>query len=421
MLLLLALACDPADTDTCPTGGSGQVSFSVDLPSGDWLDKPIAWLYDGEGTLLATVESGDPAVTVPAGPVYVAYGNVRTADDGSGFSQTWGLLTGTVAAECVPADDTLALAPEYEEQPGSRHLWFAAGESVAGVTPEQLAAGGSAAPDLKLDFTLVNDLRGLAFDRTGNLWVATSDTYGTRLLVLEPGDLQVGGAVTPRVSITNTLFDAHASIKDLTFAPDGTLLGVVNNTSEAWVGVFGFTPAAAALALVNGDTAVAEPTWETTLTGLVQPFDVAVTAGGDAWITDNQGPTVLRTPVESLAGGGDVAPAFTLTVTAEGQPLQGPTDLDFAPNGDLVVDEWTSGVLASVSAGDLSGTGAASAEANDLFLFDVLGLPDGLALTGDSTAWLGDEPASLVSPSGGGLGLEGVDAPSHLVIAGRPF
>ncbi len=413
LLALLLVGCPHSSTDAeCETIGVGSISFHPVLPTSSLTSKAYLYVYTAAGVEVAVLGDGDSLTDIPAGPYLLGVGNVRGEDDGSGFVATYGLLSGTVSEVCLGDGETLDRTPELVLQPGSRHLWFSAGESLAAFAPESLGATATLAPDLRMDVTPTNDFRGFAFDPMGNLWAATSDTYGVRLLVFEPQDVEAGGAVEPIVTVTNDLFGQGASIGEIAFAPDGQLVGVVNNTYEAWVGAFGYDPSGQILALVSGETATAEPTWTATVDGLVSPADLAFDDAGRAWISDQDNAVVLR--VDAFADEA-VTPDARFTALYMEYALRGPTDLAFLPDGGLLVDYWTDGQLVELPASELEGTGDVTVVV-DGTTFDVLALPEGLAVTGTGTQWYGNYPATLVSDAGITITLDGLPQPRDLGV-----
>lgn len=413
IVALLLAGCPHSSTDAeCETTGVGTISFHPMLPDVSLTSKAYLYVYTALGVVVAILGDGDSLADVPAGPYLLGVGNVRAEDDGSGFVATYGLLSGTVAEVCLGDGETLDRTPELVLQPGSRHLWFSAGESLAAFAPESLGATATLAPDLRMDVTLTNDFRGFGFDPMGNLWAATSDTYGVRLLVFEPQDVEAGGAIEPIVTLTNDLFTQGASIGEITFAPDGQLVGVVNNTNAAWVGAFGYDASGQILALVSGDTATVEPTWTASIDGLVSPADLAFDDAGRAWISDQDNALVLRVD----AFGEDTAtPAARFTAMYLEIALRGPTDLAFLPDGGLLVDYWTDGQLVELPPSELSATGDVNVNV-DGTTFDVLALPEGLAVTGTGAQWYGNYPATLVSDAGVSITVEGLPQPRDLGV-----
>lgn len=413
MIALLLAGCPYSSEDgPCETSGVGTIEYHPALPPVALTTKAYLHVYTQDGTPVGVLGDGDSLIDIPAGPYVVGVGNVRGEDDGSGFVAAYGLLEQTVAQVCLAEGEILDRTPELVLQPGSRHLWFSAGESLAAFAPESLDATATLRSDLQMDVTPTNDFRGFGFDPFGNLWAATSDTYGVRLLVFAPADVLAGGAIEPMLTVTNDLFDTGASVTEITFAPDGQLVGVVNNSYEAWVGAFGFDASAQVLALVSGSAATAQPTWIASVDGLITPADLAFDDGGRAWISDDGNAVVLR--VDAL-GADALVPAARFTAMYSEYALRGPTDIAFVPDGGLLVDYWTDGQLVELPAAELGGTGDVTVNVDGL-TFDVLALPEGLAVTGTSAHWYGNYPATLVSDSGVTITLDGLPQPRDLML-----
>lgn len=392
MLLLLSLvACGQYKQNECDEIGSFGVNIAVaestpDTPSG-------VELYSQSGESL-----GDPAIApitgLAAGDYVLAARTARAEPDASGFSTAWGMLNGNIQTVAVCGETTLDL--NYETLPHSRHLIASQGESVAMYSPESLDAG-SGIPDLRLDIPGTNDLRGVAVDPLGNLWVATSDTYGTRLLVFNPQRILDDG--DPILSLSNATFNDHASISDIAFGADGNLIVSVRSSWSTWEGLLTYNVWPLYEALIEGGQVALLPAFEHPASTGTSLADIAFDAAGDLWTTGEGVSLLFRIGSAELAGTEAFASDAQLAVDLDGSALRGPTDLAFAPDGTLIVDYWTDGHFVRLDAAALATVDTATVVPAQVWPQDVLGLPSGLAITGLGDAWTAD--------SGGFRTLEG--------------
>jgi streptogramin lyase len=259
---------DGGEPTSCPRGGEGQISLTVEAPEGIAL-SPLVHVVGGGLSEPATLAADTP-LNVPAGPGYEL--EVRREKL---HPETGGGLVGVAFYPepepfdgCVREGQTAAVTVVYAQEPGSERLWLtltndSSRNDLAAYAPDRLTAGANAPttfmkahtnqegqavidsagnlwiadsgipekvvmirmerlartdnqPDVILDGPALNRPRGLAFDGAGNLWVAN----GVRAMVnqivqIAAADLRATGAPSAAVTITSPdLQDAEAIALD---------------------------------------------------------------------------------------------------------------------------------------------------------------------------------------------------------------
>ncbi len=387
MLLFTLLACPVTETLPCAEGGSGTLQVALNLPTESWETIPALDVYDGDGAFVARVEEG-ASLELPAG-LYTLAARRGTVDSGGRMGRAFGLLDQTVQQVCVVDGDAAEWAGTWELQPSSEKLWVLSGEAAYGFDDD--LTGTAVDPALTIQVDLSNDLRGLAVDPMGNLWIATSPTYDSRLLVYPPGG--VDGSVTP-LELGRELFVNGEQIVALTFDDKDQLWVLMRNTNAGTPEIWAFSPERALGFLGTGLLPTA-PSQRIIVEGMVAPDAMAVGPDDRLWIADFGGDQVLSVGVGAgvYADPLTVAPEQAFAGGWEDETgthaLGGPTGLGFDGDGRLWVNYWTNPVLARF---DVPATGE-SLRAPDLLVDgSVLDLPAGLVLDRDGGVWYGNEP-----------------------------
>lgn len=345
-VLLLLLGCpSPSDVE-CAEGGTGTLHVVIDLPDETWEVAPELEVYDAAGAWVGTVTEPDATLEVLGGgyTLVARRGTVAGAVVGTAH----GLLDDTVQQVCVTDGGTTEWSGTWELQPASGKLWVTSGEDASGFDPAALAAGGDAAAELGFHVDLSNDLRGFTVDPTGNLWVATSPTYGARLLVYPPSG--AAGGAEP-IELGEALFADNVQIQDILFDEKDQLWVLVAGSNRGTVGLWSFAPEVGWAALTTGELPD-RPSQQLTVTGLVRAEDMTMGPDDRLWLADFDGNQVLSVGV----GHGvdedpvEVAPDRVITVAWDDETgshtLESPTALAFDPDGRLWVNYWLSATLA---------------------------------------------------------------------------
>ena len=201
-------------------------------------------------------------------------------------------------------------------------LWVASKDSSAiwEFYSDSLFYGSSPNPELVISTTLnsMSGPTGIAFDSHGNLWVANAT--GNTLVEYTAAQTSTGGALTPAITLTASGNSIHAP-QMIAFDASGNLW--VANVSQVNSSVVEFSAAQLA--------ASGSPVPTVTLTpntgSLNQPTGLAFDASGDLWVSNLGGNTVVEFTPSQIAQSGSPTPS----VTVSGASLDGPAGLAFDP------------------------------------------------------------------------------------------
>ncbi len=388
MLLFALFACPEPEPDVCSDTGTGTLDLVLDLPAETWATVPAVEVYDADGAFVTRVES-DTTVELPAGLYTLAA--LRGTVEGAPVGRAYGLLNDTVQRACIVDGEVQEWAASWELQPSSGKLWALSGEAAHGFDVDALATGGDVEPVLTINVDLSNDLRGFAVDAMGNLWVATSPTYGARLEVYPPGGAD--GSADP-LTLGGDVFADAVQIAALAFDAKNQLWVLVRHTSSDTRGVWGFS-AEQTLAFLAEGTVPGAPAAVFEVDGMVAPESMIVGPDDRLWIADFASEYVFALAAGQSASGGaaTLTPEVAFTAGWDDETgthtLNGPTGLGFDAAGRLWVNYWTNPALARF---DVADTGE-SLRAPDQFAGgNVLDLPAGLATDRDGRVWYGNDP-----------------------------
>ena len=384
MLLFALLACTTSPSSSksdCSEGGAGDLHLTLSLPDEDWETPPALAVYSSVGERVATVTEADRTLSLDSGVYTLVALRGTTAPEGVRTGEAFGLLHDTVQTVCLSDGETVEWGATWEEQPSSGKLWVTSGETAYAFEAAELA-DGRVTPAWSITVPSSNDLRGFAIDPMGDLWIATSPTYGARLVVYPPDGLDP-------VELSGDSLPADLQLQDLEFAPDGSLWALVSGSATGEVGLRAWSPAQAAAFLAKGALPLA-PARTVTVDGMIAPEDCAFDPDGTLWIADFGGNQVLRVDLSTEDSVLTPVDAFTAgwkDGTGD-HSLDGPTALGVDDEGRLWVNYWTSLTVAR-----FDGTSSSAvARSPDLRVgSDVLDLPAGLALDHAGGAWFGDE------------------------------
>lgn len=163
-------------------GVTGSPGAAVLLGSNPSIPRASGLAFDRRGNLWVALGSGElrryPARELGAS-------GTKTPDV---------ILKGSALSAGVPGPISIAFD-------ASGNLWTTIGfsDKVLRFSPEQIATSGSPVPEVEL--TGLGDPAGLAFDAAGNLWVGDSSPGASRVHKVAASSLNTSGAVTPVTSI----------------------------------------------------------------------------------------------------------------------------------------------------------------------------------------------------------------------------
>jgi sugar lactone lactonase YvrE len=256
----------------------------------------------------------------------------------------------------------------------SGNLWVASNGSIVQYSASQLKKSGSPSAAVSLSGSAISSPEGLAFDAAGNLWVACSGN--STVIELASAQLATSGSPTPPIVISAPSSGLTRPV-GLAFDASGDLW-VANSTPST---VVEYTPAQL---VGTGDPA---PTVKlsSVAMSLSAPQFLAFDGGGNLWVANGEGLTTFTvaayTPAQIAAGSGNPVPAIALSSFTNSDA---PAGLAFDGSGDLWVStinsivEFTPSQLAATGAPapTITITGSALAGASGL-AFDpqTTGLP----------------------------------------------
>ena len=235
------------------------------------------------------------------------------------------------------------------------NLWVSnqtAPDSISKYTPDQQAIGGALIPDVTIMDNGMGSLSGpvgMAFDGSGNLWVANFDN--NTLVMYTPAQLAVSGTPTPVILTSTAVNDPYA----LAFDSTGNLWVTVSDNPGSLVR---FSPGQ----LVGGAQNTPDAVISNNVGSLNQPTGLAIDTNGNLWVANfGNGSLVSYSSAQQTTG----APVPSITVdTNTIALLADPAGIAFDNNGDLWVLD-TSDLVVRFDAADLT-DGNAPARATTL-------------------------------------------------------
>lgn len=204
----------------------------------------------------------------------------------------------------------------------------------------QLDGSGATTPAMTIDATAYGGVTGLAFDASGNLWAG--DFNSSQVLEYTPAQLALGGAVTPTAVISPNATPSLARPEGLAFDVSGNLW--VANSSSSVNTVVAFTPGQLAVA-GNSTPDPAVTIGANGTPSLSRPGGLAFDASGNLWVANLTNNTVVRFGVAQLVPpGGPLTPEATIA-SGSFASNGGPWGLAFDASGALWVGESYVGEL----------------------------------------------------------------------------
>ncbi len=187
----------------------------------------------------------------------------------------------------------------------SGNLWVSNfnANTIIEFTPTQLHRGGALKPTIVVSGLALDGPARMSFDASGNLWIA--NTLSSTVVALAPSSLVSSG--TPLPAITLTASDSSLDgPTGLAFDQSGDLW-VANSVGSS---IVAFNPSQIA---ASGSTTPYETLFlpSTSLT----PTAVAFDNNGDLWTNSTAGSAILEYTGTQLAVGDTVPPATVITVT----------------------------------------------------------------------------------------------------------
>jgi hypothetical protein len=366
----LPLAFAACDNTSSPKTGSLIVNVSA--PAG----IPGAVTVSGPGSYSKTVTTTDTLRGLTPGSYSIAAGNTSSSDSIVSTLYT-GAVTGSPAT--VTDGGTATASATYTLRGGSGALWVASwhGPSiVASYVSASLAASGTPTPTDTIGDagSLTHEPLGVAFDASGNMWVADYQDDTVREYTVAQ---LATGAGTPT---TELAFTSEAPC-GIAFDPTGNL----------WIAFYASDSvgelSAATLSTVSGT--VAAPALTAELSVPDGAVGVAFDSTHDLWVGAFDGATVYEFPPSQQIAGGAATDSLQSTALAR---LSG---LAFDVSGNL----WAAtenGVIAEYTSSQLASATPPSAPSQTLVLSEHF---DGVAFDNSGNLWVTEEigsPSSVV-------------------------
>jgi secreted PhoX family phosphatase len=264
----------------------------------------------------------------------------------------------------------------------SGDLWVTneEGDDLVEYTPDQLVSGS---PDPRVAASAANSgfdwPFGVAFDSSGDLWVAN---YSANSLVEFAPNQLTNGSPTPTATISS---GSSGSLE----GPDGLAF---DRSGDLWVANYDeVTGADSLVEFAPNQLTTGSPTPTATISSsssesLDEPQGLAFDSSGDLWVANDNANTVVELKPRQLVTGAPT-PAVTVSSALSGS-LDGPADLAFDASGDLWVANYNSDTVVEYSPGRLATGPQVPNETISSGPSNSRDGPDGLAFEPSGDLWV---------------------------------
>ena len=215
----------------------------------------------------------------------------------------------------------------------------------------------------------LNKPTGMAFDPSGNLWIANenSDT----LDMYTPAELEAGGDPTPARKLIASQLTLAVGLR---FDPKG------NMWATSGKAMYGFKPTQ--LSAGGAQTAAIE----IISSAMLSPIDILFDSTGNAWVSDYANQELLHFTATQLSATGSPTPGLIISATAGS--LQGPAGMTSDASGNVWVANYNGGTIVEYAASKLTATG--SPAPTHTVTLAAGAAPWGLAWDQRGSLWYGD-------------------------------
>jgi sugar lactone lactonase YvrE len=399
--LLGAAACGSGSTGP----KTGKLAVTIAAPAGVTPSVTVS----GPGGYTKTLSASTALVNLAPGSYTVTAAPVTTTNP-----IVDAVYTGAVSGSPIsitPSVIDFTATVTYTQRPGSGGLWIArvqAQSSVVQYTAAQLVATTSAAASTVVG-TGTDQNSGVAFDANGNLWVVIQTSNS--VVEYTASQLNASGTPAPAIALTANAGSLNAPTA-LAFDASGNLW--VANASPNTVVEY------TASQLASSGSPVPAVTLSATSGSLVAPFGVAFDHSGNMWVANNPVSTVVEfTPSQLVATG---APTPTVTLTASANSIFGPHMIAFDATGDLwIANEFSTSVVA-FSPGQLATSGSPTPIVTLSSNSGSLNIPFGLAFDGSGDLWVSNiGGGTVVEFSAGQIVASGNPTPTVTISGASVF
>jgi secreted PhoX family phosphatase len=216
------------------------------------------------------------------------------------------------------------------------------GDTIAMYTPAARNAGGTSAPSRVLISAAINNAETIAFDNSGNLWMANCGL--SQLIKFSASQLSAGGSQTPSATVTTS---------PIVMCPYALAF---DNSGDLWVtdgnlGTHIAKYAAAQLKSTGNPTPV--DTVGSQSGSLSSPEGLAFDANGNLWVANDGAPTVVEYTPNQLAAQGAPTPHVTITI-----PGSEPRGIAFDKRGTLWVADDANAAVYGLTSGQIGSSGS---------------------------------------------------------------
>ena len=281
-----------------PVSGTGSIDVNISGSGGAGNVTVFGPSY--ERVLTATT-----SLSLPAGEYYVSPAPIRAASTAAVDGYKSATVSGTPML-CLDGGESLTIDVVYSSTVLPGRLWVLEDGKMFGYNSGRLATLGAVEPDATITLdTNSGANRGIAFDDHGRVWISDSSATGNYLMAYRVIDLQNSGTPTPVARIT---FSGISDPRKIAFDSTGNLW--VANAGSNTVIKFNATDLN-----VSGEKT---PSFSITgiVTPLSLSFDGA-DGSGNLWVTSdiiNYVANVFKFSATQLAtgSGGALTPAVSI-------------------------------------------------------------------------------------------------------------
>jgi DNA-binding beta-propeller fold protein YncE len=299
---------------------------------------PSALGNEAEGRLLAELIPRLPGMS-GSGVQSSTPTEMLVANAGSNAISTYDFNGSSTVSLAASSSDSPFGEPTGEAVDPSGNLWVAFAQPAPGAIVEYRTESGGKqglAQVLELTYPVTdwdaNIPTGMTFDRSGDLWIANSETDS--ISELSAGGLAASGSPTPTVTLTlaggeecpsSLVFDATGDLWEANYCANSVARLSPSQIQES--------------GSVEPNVVITAPNESSSVNDMWAPSSIAFDASGNLWVADHCAFNVLEFLKSTLGASSTVTPANLLPSweLEWGEPLVYPEGLAFDAAGDLWV------------------------------------------------------------------------------------
>jgi sugar lactone lactonase YvrE len=216
-------------------------------------------------------------------------------------------------------------------------VMYAAGQLLASANPKPavtITSTPSGAFDAQPNDSSIGVPLAIAFDASGDLWVASAQGLHTSLLAFTPGQIAMSGDVVPAIVI-----GSNGGSLDL---PNALAF---DRSGDLWVADETEIVEFSASQLASSGNPLPVVTFsQGSAINPFRPTQLAFDRTGNLWFTDLIASAIFEFAVNQLGTSGTPTPAVTLSASGTSSPIVYPLAIAFDPQGNLWVSSDTNTV-----------------------------------------------------------------------------